>query len=254
MRILFFDIETEPNSAYVWGTYEQNVIKFIKEGSVLCFAYKWSDSKQTHFIGLNRKNRKQLAKELWKIFDEADIIVAHNGDRFDVKKSNVFFLKHGLTPPSPYKTVDTRKEAKKYFMFNSNKLTDLGRFLGLGEKEQTGGFSLWEGCMSGDKKAWRVMEVYNRQDVILLEKVYKKLLPWMKNHPAVTLYEWACPKCGFYRTQARGFNVSKKSITQRRQCQGCGGWFMGEKIPTKRSKRSKCLSTPIPSKEKQKTP
>lgn len=236
MKILFFDIETTPNLGYWWhGLWEQDIIKIKKEGSVLCFAYKWADSKQTHFVGLNRKNRKQLAKELWKIFDEADIIVAHNGDRFDIKKSNVFFLKHGLTPPSPYKTVDTRKEAKKHFMFNSNKLTDLGKFLELGEKEQTGGFSLWEGCMSGDRKAWHTMEVYNRQDVVLLEKVYKKLLPWMKSHPDTLLGE--CPKCGSDRVQSRGLSVTRKGSKSRLHCQSCGGWHLSPMIALKQKQK-----------------
>lgn len=238
-KILFYDIETEPNAAFVWGTYEQNVIKFIKEGGFLCCSLKWANEDKVYFLGLNTLTPKQLAKQLWNFFNEADIIVAHNGDRFDIKKSNVFFLKSGLTPPSPYKTVDTKKEAKKHFMFNSNKLNDLGVFLGLGEKEDTGGFSLWEGCMGGDKKAWNKMERYNKQDILLLEKVYYKLLPWM-NHPKVSFV--GCPNCGSRHTQSRGMEiVSNKWLKRRHQCQDCGKWFYGEKVL-----RVDKLSMPIP--------
>jgi hypothetical protein len=43
--------------------------------------------------------------------DEADIICAHNGDAFDIKKINSRLITNGFKPPSPFKTIDTLKAA-----------------------------------------------------------------------------------------------------------------------------------------------
>lgn len=236
-KILFFDIETAPNIGYIWGKYEQNVIKFIEEGYMLCFAYKWAHQKQTKVISLpdfdlykkDMRNDTELVKKLWDLFDEADIIIGHNGDRFDIKMTNKYFTKAKLNPPSPYKTVDTLKVAKKYFKFNSNSLTDLGTYLGLGQKLETGGFKLWEDCMNGDRKAWAKMMKYNKQDVVLLEQVYQRMLPWMSTHPD-TAKNGHCENCGSDQLQKRGFSVTRTSKKQRLHCQNCGVWRLGRAI------------------------
>lgn len=230
MKILLFDIETAPNLGYIWGKYEQNVIRYTKEGYMLCFAYKWLGEKTTKAYSLqdfplykkDKGNDKELVKKLWELFDEADIVVAHNGDHFDIRKANGYFIKAGLKPPSPYRTVDTKKQARRAFMFNSNKLDDIGDYLGIGRKMDTGGFELWEGCMAGDKDCWAKMVKYNKQDVILLENVYNRLLPWMK-HPDIG-FTGECPNCSSCNLQRRGFAMTRKTSKQRFQCQDCGAW------------------------------
>lgn len=238
MKILLFDIETAPNLGYVWGKWEQDVIENEKDWYMLSFAYKWLDDKKVKAYSLpdfpaykkDRENDKALVTKLWELFNEVDIIIAHNGDQFDIRKANARFMVHGLGAPSPYKTIDTKKVAKKYASFDSNKLDELGRYLGIGRKEQTGGFGLWKGCMSGDKKSWNKMVSYNKQDVILLEKVYLKLRGWMTNHPNVNLFteEDGCPACGSDHVQKRGFSIAGNKTRQRFQCQDCGKWSLGE--------------------------
>jgi hypothetical protein len=139
---------------------------------------------------------------------------------------NSRFTFYGLKPPAPYKTIDTKKVAKRHFAFNSNSLNDLGKHLNLGEKVETGGFQLWLDCMSGDKAAWNKMKKYNRQDVVLLEKVYLHLLPWIQSHPTVGMFrdKVCCPKCGSDKIHARGFAVSKTMKYRKYQCQSCGSW------------------------------
>jgi len=236
-KVLLFDIETAPNIGYTWGKYEQNVIKFVEQHYMLCFAYKWLGEKTTHAVGLpdfklyskNKKDDTEVARKLWELFDEADVIIGHNGDAFDVKKSNTFFLKAGFTPPSPYKTVDTLKQARKYFKCNSNRLNDIGEYLNLGQKVETGGFQLWEDCLAGDSKAWKLMIKYNKQDVVLLEQVYLKLLPWMATHPDIGERE-TCKNCNSDKLQKRGWLVNRKSKKQRYHCQDCGAWSSGNAI------------------------
>lgn len=237
LKVLLFDIETAPNIGYTWTKYETNVIEFIKERYMLCFAAKWLDEKNTQIHSLpdfknyskDKTDDKELVKKLWDLIDQADVVIAHNGDKFDIKIMNARFIANGLTPPSPYKTVDTCKVARSKFGFNSNKLNDLGTVLGLGNKVETGGFSLWKGCMEGETSSWNKMKKYNKIDVILLEKIYKALRPWMTTHPnvGINIDRHACNHCGSTNTQNRGFAYAKIHKSQRYQCKDCYGWGSG---------------------------
>jgi len=239
-KILLFDIETAPTLGYVWGLWDQNIgLNMIHSNwYVLCWAAKWLDEKKVMTSALpdfplykrEKENDREVMKALWKLLDEADIVIGQNGDAFDIKKSNARFIQHGMNPPTPYKTVDTLKVAKKYFKFDSNKLDHLGEVLGLGKKMQTGGFDLWKGCLSGDPKSWKKMVDYNVQDVELLEKVYLKMRPWMVNHPNFNVYQgsqWNCPNCGSPNCQKRGYTHTRVSVSRRWQCKDCGAWSQG---------------------------
>jgi DNA polymerase elongation subunit (family B) len=239
-KILYFDIETSPNLSYTWGKYEQDVIAFEQEWYMLSFAFKWGDGKTQAYslpdfktYKKDRTNDVELVTKLWELFNEADIVVAHNGDRFDIRKSNSRFLFHKLPPPQTYKTVDTLKVARKHFQLNSNRLNDISELLHIGNKVETGGFSLWLGCMSGDDSSWKKMVKYNKQDVDLLYDVYHRLKSWMTNHPNMNLYQetlYCCPICGSKHVQSRGFSMTRVGKYQRYQCQGCGGWSQGEQV------------------------
>lgn len=234
-RVLLLDIETTPSLGWVWGKWEQNVIEFEKEWYIMCFAYKWLGDKKTHVVALPDFKRYKshpeddscVVEALYKLFNEADIIIAHNGDRFDIKKVQAKFIEHGLTPPSPFKSIDTLKVAKKYFAFNSNKLDDLGNLFKVGRKVTHSGFSLWKGCMSGDVASWRKMKAYNKQDVVLLEKVYRKMIPWIGQHPNMAMLSEnskACPKCGANALRKNGVRVTQTTRYQQMICNNCGGY------------------------------
>jgi hypothetical protein len=231
-KILFVDIETFPNISYTWGKYEQNVIAFKQEGCLATYAAKWLGGKVfskslTDYEGYEpwSYDDKALTLDLWKLFDEAEIIVAHNGDSFDIKVATSRFLLHKLPPPAPYKTVDTKKAVKRVARFNSNKLDDLGETLREGRKIKTE-FSLWEGCMRGDKKSWSRMCRYNEQDVVLLEKLYHRVLPYIKNHPNIGTItrDFCCPKCGSKALESRGMGITQNVCYRRFQCRQCMGW------------------------------
>jgi hypothetical protein len=229
---LFLDLETFPNIGYTWGKYDQNVIRFTQEGCIATFAAKWLDGpvfgkSLPDYRGYKPKSYDDAAivKDIWKLLDEADIVVAHNGDDFDLRVCKARFIFHGLTPPAPFKTVDTKKVAKKVARFNSNKLDDLGQLLGIGKKIKTD-FDLWQGCIEGDPTSWNQMLTYNKKDVVLLEKMYKRLLPWMANHPnyAVLDGDAVCPKCGSREVHYRGYAMTQARQYRRFQCKECGGW------------------------------
>lgn len=234
-RILLFDIETAPNLAYVWTKYlEGSVIEFKEEWHMLSFAWKWLGEQTTHCLTMhNHLTDKHLVKALHSLFCKADVLVGHNGDSFDIKKSHARFLHYGLPPPPPLPSVDTKKVAKRYFNFNSNSLNDLGMSLGLGTKVKHSGFDLWKGCMANKASSFREMSRYNKQDVVLLEKLYNKMLPWMQNHPSVSMFKDGadgCPTCGSKRVISNGFRVTNAKRYRRLQCQDCGNWRKGKAI------------------------
>lgn len=230
-KILLFDIETTPHLSYTWGKYEQNVIAFKEYGDLLCYSYKWLGEDKIHAVGLNTMTKRQLIHSLWCLFNEAEIIIAHNGDSFDIKMANQYFIRAGLKPPETYKTIDTKKLAKKTFRFVSNKLDDLGDYLGIGRKINTGGFELWKGCMENNRDAWKQMLAYNKRDVALLEKVYLLLRAWSP-HPNLNLKNCVnkCPVCQSNNLECRGFSYKIAGKYQRYQCRDCGRWSLGEKV------------------------
>lgn len=246
-KILFLDIETFPNVAYVWGKYQQDVIRYIQEACIATYAYKWL-GEPVHAKGLpdfkgykpGSYDDRQLVNDLWKLLDEADIVVAHNGDDFDVRMCNARFIHHGLTPPSPYKTVDTKKVASHAGRFNSNRMDDLGVYLKMGRKIKTD-FDLWEGCINGDPASWRDMIRYNKHDVVMLEKLYLKLRPWTRTHPNFAVRTGAlCPKCNSSNVQFRGLQVTSTRQYQRFQCKDCGGWGRMVKSEKGSAKTTNC--------------
>jgi hypothetical protein len=235
-RILFYDLETFPNTGYFWAgkTCEINIIEVIKYGGLASVAWSW-DGEETVYCLTRKgyKNDKHLVKKLISLFNEADIIVAHNGISFDNKTSNTNILKHDLIPPAPVKTIDTKVVAKKHFRFDSNSLDALAAFLSVGRKLKHKGFDMWKECLEQDlSSAWKDMAKYNKHDVVILKGVYYKLLPWISNTiNASTIAERPemCPKpgCGGTNLQARGFTTTASNKYRRFQCQKCGGWCKG---------------------------
>jgi hypothetical protein len=246
-RIAFIDIETAPMIIAAWTPYEANAVWVERDTFINSFAVKWSDRKSIKVYALpdysgyqrNRFSDKKIARDLWRTLNDADIIVAHNGDAFDLKKINSRLAVHGLNPPAPYKSIDTLKISRQSCKFDSNKLDNLARYFGIGRKLPNTGADLWRRCDAGDMKAWRTMRRYNAHDVWLLEQVYYKVRPWAKSHPDLRLYADApgCPKCLSKNVQRRGVSVARARKYQRFQCSDCGSWHSGQSVTDDKPKR-----------------
>lgn len=231
-RILLLDLETFPNLSWTWGKYDQNVIRFKQQTCLATYAAKWLGGSEVFAKALpdfkgyrpGSYNDAKLVKDLWLLINEADIVVTHNGDQFDIKVFQARFIFHGLKPPKPFKTVDTKKAVKRVARFNSNKLDDLCSLLEHEKKIKTD-FDLWEGCINGDPASWALMVKYNKKDILLLEKLYLRLRPWISNHPNFTVVNRStCPKCNSRNVTYRGFAITQSRRYRRFQCNDCAGW------------------------------
>lgn len=222
--MLFLDIETLPNLGFYWDRpWETSIIHTVKQWQILSFSAKWSGGKQETYI--DHKTDKGLMIKLWKLLDKAEVVIAHNGDKFDVKKINARFLFYNMPPPSPYRTIDTLKISRRYFGLMSHKQDDIGEYMGTGRKIKVDK-ELWLACIKGDKKALMYMKMYNAQDVVLLEKNYLRFLPWIKNHPNVGAYsdKTVCPKCGSRNLIRKGVQQNSTTSYHRILCTDCRGW------------------------------
>ena len=143
-RILIFDIETSPELGYVWGRFKQFLapVQVKQRSFMLTWSAKWLGedevvddaifySRDVPEGGYGEKDDYEVVVSMWEYLDDADVVVAHNGLRFDLPYLNSRFAYHNLGMPSPFKVVDTCKIAKKYFRFPANSLKELGIYLGI---------------------------------------------------------------------------------------------------------------------------
>lgn len=233
-KILFIDIETSPILAHVWRLFDQNVglNQIQEEWAILSYCAKWQGSDEVIYEDLQGSedfsDDSSLLPGLWKLLNEADIVVGQNSKRFDVKKINARLIMHGYPKPSTFRQIDTLMIAKQQFGFSSNKLEWLTDKLCSGVKKQQHnefpGHMLWTECMKNNPRAWAAMRAYNTDDVLSLEGLYEVLSSWDSTLPNFDVYvdevldmsEWE--EDGFHYSNAGKFKRyrNKKTGVQRR--------------------------------------
>lgn len=257
-KVLLFDIETAPMLGYVWSLWENNVSldQLYKDWHVLSWSAKWLDDSPNKIMYSDQskvkdiENDKVILKQIWKLLDEADIVITQNGKSFDHKKLNARFVLHGFQPPSTYKHIDTMLIAKKHFAFTSNKLEYMSNKLCTKYKKLKStkfpGFSMWLECLAGNKKAWKEMQKYNKHDVLALEELYYKLIPWDSslNFNVYSEFEEIVCNCGSTSFVANGYMYTAVGKFQRYRCKKCGSETRGrDNLFTKEKRKSLRVGT-----------
>lgn len=230
-NILILDIETAPMKGYVFSLWKDsvNLDKLVSDWYILCWSAKWLFSKEILGDCLTSTEAKiqddrRITISLANLLNKADIVITHNGKKFDLLKINARMLIHRLPPIKPYQNIDTLEIAKRQFGFTSNKLDYLAKVLGVDAKLDTD-FQLWADCVDGKQEALDYMLKYNNWDVECLEAVYLRLRPWIRNHPNLSLYyesdEIRCPNCGSTHLNKEGFYYTTVNKYQVYRCE-CG--------------------------------
>lgn len=249
-RIGIIDIETSPSLAWIFGRWKLNVspVQVEEETVILSAAVKELGDASVDFLatwqtGDDVYDDEALVHWLHSQLSKYDILIAHNGDKFDFPIINTRMIYYGLTPPAPYKTVDTLKTLKKRFRFPSNALNAVCGYMGIGEKLPHDGFELWKGVMHGDMECMNTMEKYNIHDVILLEELYMKVRAWENTHPSVAarthMDHAMCNACGsgaLSNATHKEWTTAVSSFTLY-QCQDCGHWQRDRKNTIPKEKR-----------------
>lgn len=229
MKTLFFDIETSPCIGYFWRPGHKVRLSYdnvIEDAKIICISWKWADSEPQTFHWGKKKCDKSVVKRFAKVMAEADLIVAHNGDRFDLPWFRARCLKHGIKNLPRYRTLDTLKSTRANIKLPSNRLNDIAQYYGIGEKIETT-YGLWKDVMQGNKEALDHMVKYCEQDVILLQQVYEFIqgvVP-QKTHAGVINggEKWSCPSCGSVDVVRNGTDVTPQGTKkQKMKCNSCG--------------------------------
>ena len=235
LKILVFDIETSPIIAQVWTLWNNNVglNQIENDWHVMSWSAKWLNSDEIMYM--DNRDAEEISDDsdllvgIWQLLDEADIVVTHNGKKFDEKKLNARFLLNGINPPSSYRHVDTLQIAKRKFGFTSNKLAYLTsklckKHIKLSHAKFPG-HKLWVECLKGNKEAWKEMREYNEADVLSLEELYLILKPW-DNSINYNIYldddEVRCSGCGGDNIVENGYHYTNSGKYKRFICEDCG--------------------------------
>lgn len=250
-KVLLYDIETLPNKGYFFQCYDArgnniNTDFIIKERSIISIAYKWYNvGTEADVISIadfpkefkkDPHNDRKVLEKFAKVLDDADFIVGHYSDKFDNKFIQARTMINKLPPLKMPTEVDTHKLLKKHFLLNANRLGYVGKLLGLGGKNPMG-IDDWLGCANGDIDSVRKMTEYNQQDVVLLEQIFKQILPYVKHKIDFTILHnkeevgIACTGCGSTHFKRNGRKVLSKSVCQNFQCLECGKQFYDRSIP-----------------------
>lgn len=256
INIITLDIETAPNIAHVWAFFKQNVSleQVLANDFIMSYAWKVLGKDDAVCVsaancyqqsnGVERKLYKLFIQSLRDVLDAADVVIAHNGKRFDIPWIIGQCVEYGVKPPSPFKVVDTCAEARKVFRLPSYKLDYLTKRFKCSKKsphKKFPGHTLWAQCLAGNAEAWDEMEKYNLNDVFILEELYVKIRPYLPARFNYGLYQYsdnsACPVCGGRHLHKRGFYHTSVSRFQRYVCNDCGAWSRGRNNLLTKDKR-----------------
>jgi len=250
VKIVLFDLETLPDMAEVMKVYAglsayPGLTLKATHTSIICFGYKILDQKKAHvkcawdYPGWqkNVNDDKELCKFAYEMLHDADVVITHNGKKFDMRHLQTRLLKNGLpTLPTSIIHVDTKQIASRNLYAVNNKLGTLGEHFVNDKKMDHSGWSLWCDVLERKPKALGTMKKYCKQDVLLLEKLFLKLRPLIKSLPnsnGCFKGNLHCPNCSSQMLQKRGVRLTKSGKVQTYQCQDCGS-YSTEKIKSEK--------------------
>lgn len=235
MRVLTLDIETKPPLLYAWPPLydlRAGVEQVVERGRMICFAAKWLDEKKVRFHSEYKDGVEGMVRAARDLLDEADLVVHFNGQSFDEKHIATEIWLAGLDRPSPFQRWDLKKIIAKEFRLDSNKLAYVSRVLDIGEKLKHEGWALWQGWIDQDPKYVRIMERYNRKDVLLTEELLHEVTQYLPIRIPGPLEQLGagtagdiCPECGSSHREKRGFHYTTVSKYQRYRCLDCGRYY-----------------------------
>lgn len=229
-KVLVIDVETLPLLGYTFNPWNTSITPshLVKDFCILSYAAKWlGDDRIISDILTPReaisRNDKRLLQKPWRLLEEADVIITHNGKRFDIRKLNARFWKNKYHKPASYKMIDTLVAAKSVFGLTYNSMDFIAEYVEMDRKLDTN-FALWVACDNGDREALRYMREYNEQDIRTQESIYMEMREWIPNHPDMSVYarmDNVCPVCLSTNHERIGFYVAKKLRYNEHRCADC---------------------------------
>lgn len=249
VKILTLDIETQRAIAEMWDPYPHYtpMDRMLVPPRVLCFAAKFYDKKKTHFHAAwddhDADSYEAMVREAWILLNDADVVIGWNSDRFDIQYLNAAFIRTGLGPPAPFRSLDLIKVVRKHFAKGEpyKKLDWYSKELLGDRKVKHSATDLWEDIRWGTDEeklaAQKLMKKYNIHDVTLTEQLFEKFRPWTGVNFTIFDPEFdaegrlaGCTKCGSEKLHSRGRFYTTAYAYERFYCTACRGWNRGRKM------------------------
>lgn len=265
-KVLLLDVETSPIIAGTWSFWSNPMQSMVfKRPMILTWSAKWllqdeilSDKLTPKEV--NDNNDKRIIDSIWKLVNEADVLIAHNGAKFDFKVLNTRFIENKLPKPSSYQFIDTLRHVKRQFRFESNRLDYIARNIFKIDGKMETPKNLWFDAINGkylrsggtkeiQTEALSIMEDYNREDVRVLEDVYFLIRPYIQPHPNLALLvdsdKCICPACTSDDFELVGEYLTYVNIFDQFRCKSCQSLFRTRKNTTPETIKNRLLvSTP----------
>ena len=250
LRTLGVDLETTGALGWTYDIFKGRMHHIEFDPMIMCFSWGWYDRtkpmkkhrgkvhnemvkiKFEDIVlkgGLKARNEEErIVRIAWKLLDEADEVMAFNGDRFDDKVLIAAFMRFRMGMPSPYNTIDPFKMSK-VGRFVSHSLANLCRSLGIPGKAEITHSSTWRGVIDGDRKSKKLMKIYNDLDVVRMFDVFEIVFAYAKtklktNMSAFRNGAFCCPYCGSYSLQSRGAQTYGTGTFRWYYCNDCRRW------------------------------
>lgn len=258
-RILTADIETLPIKGYLWSLFQKGMNpEWIEDPTrLMSFCGKWLEDPAYYYID-NRaaadgpRDDTMSVLAAYHILNNTDLVIAHNGARFDMRKLRAFFAFHKLSPIAPVRVIDTLNLNATAFGFDSQRLAFVSKHFSDTEKSKHGDFpgsDLWLECMKDNPKAWEACHVYNREDVFANESMYLELRGWYDNQPNLGAFyphdeevAHRCPNCGSEHVRIVKRNrITQVGVYNQYQCDDCGKYSRGRYLVKNKAERSHIL-------------
>lgn len=237
-KILFYDIETSPLKAYVWGLGKQVVRhgqldKDYSRWGIICVTYCWNDGKPAQSIdwGYEEQDTDRVVKEFDAVIAMADHVIGKNSDRFDNKMINaarMFADLPGIPEWTKY-TDDLERQMRRYFRLPSQSLDYISNQLGLGGKIKME-FQDWIDIVEKNEnglKSFNKMIKYGKKDVVDTRTLWDRLSTHFEcrlNQATFNELEFACVKCGSTNIGQNGTKASGGTLWQSYICRTCGSY------------------------------
>lgn len=239
LKVLYFDVETSPCLAYVWGCGKQFVAakQLKKERKIISIGYMFNNDKTVKVLKMDMTKHninkfddsadKEMLKKFVKVYNSANLVVGHNGRRFDRARIRARLVKFGLPDLDMSIPFDDSYTMTKEIDFTSHKLDHLGRYLQTGQKDQID-YEIWTKVMTGSRKALIEMCEYMKTDVIRLRDAYKRLKPYAKSKLNLSAFHdkaEMCPSCGSNNFIKNSIRYTNSGQYQAYLCKDCGKRF-----------------------------
>lgn len=224
LRTLVFDLETTGGLKAHMSEVSAFGYHWLGEAPAKAKVLSWLD------YGGKPWDDKPLLRDASAIWNSADCVIAHYGERFDRRFLNTRIESSGLSPLKPLKLIDTWRISRDNFALPGNSLAVLLKFFASPYQKVDLSYQEWRKVMLGEKTAQRKLNEHCLADVLGLEWVFTHHLAHytsankLPNQALLDGKAAVCPACGRPSLQKRGLAYKQTKVWQRYYCKGCMKW------------------------------